>query len=198
MNGCNGGAFNPTNKKTALLDLNDDKNSDLQVSFQPLNFTNTRPKQLNGVQQPSTIQINHQQQNGGNTFVTKASNFKRDIIAEKKRSSIGKYPNYLNNNNVSSNLQQVKSNEYFQPIQVQHSQPVNNQSQQQQTARERLFGINNQSTLAAAAAASEAELMNSRKIAMVKPEQRGGCSEKYLNFFLKLYSNLHYIEIDFN
>ena len=96
-----GGAFNPTgsgSKKTALLDLNDDKNNEIPISFQPVNFTNSRPKQLNGLQQPSTINISglvNQQMTS--SFVQKGSNFKRDVIAEKKRSSIGKYPNYVVN-----------------------------------------------------------------------------------------------------
>jgi hypothetical protein len=101
FNGSSNGAFNPTgsaSKKTALLDLNDDKNNEIPISFQPVNFTNSRPKQLNGLQQPSTINISglvNQQMTS--SFVQKGSNFKRDVIAEKKRSSIGKYPNYVVN-----------------------------------------------------------------------------------------------------
>jgi hypothetical protein len=101
FNGSSNGAFNPTgssSKKTALLDLNDDKTNEIPISFQPVNFTNSRPKQFNGLQQPSTINIsNLVNQQMTSSFVQKGSNFKRDVIAEKKRSSIGKYPNYVVN-----------------------------------------------------------------------------------------------------
>ena len=55
---------------------------------------------------------------------------------------------------------------------------IRQSSQSIPSARERLFGSNQQQQLsaaiaAAAAAAAEAEQMNSRKIAFVKPELRG-------------------------
>lgn len=80
-------AFNSINGKKLTIhsqhqDSSDEHNK--SDSFQPVNFTNSRPRQLN---------INIQQPNHNTAFVpAKNSNFKRDIIAEKKRSSIGKYP----------------------------------------------------------------------------------------------------------
>lgn len=59
---------------------------DLQTSFQPVNFTNNRPKQ----QQNSAINQNIQNQT--NKMIRET----RDFIAEKKRASIGKYPQNLN------------------------------------------------------------------------------------------------------
>jgi hypothetical protein len=59
---------------------------DLQTSFQPVNFTNNRPKQ----QQNSAINQNIQNQT--NKMIKET----RDFIAEKKRASIGKYPQNLN------------------------------------------------------------------------------------------------------
>jgi hypothetical protein len=122
------GAFKPT-----LLDANDE----YQSSFQPVNFTNNRPKQV--------------QQTKCNV-----PNFKRDVIAEKKRSSIGKSV-------------QEKNGEYFHPI------PIHIQSSNNQTARERLFGPNANTT--STAHQVEIEQMNNRKIAMVKPEQRPNCEK---------------------
>lgn len=52
------------------------KEKEIQISFQPINFTNSRPK-------PAQM---------GGMVPNKSTNFKRDFIAEKKRSSIGKYP----------------------------------------------------------------------------------------------------------
>lgn len=90
INNSNGfSAFNSINtssnnlnqtKKTALVDMNDDCNR--QDSFQPVNFT-SRPKQLNS----------SSQQQASTTYVpARGQHFKRDFIAEKKRSSIGKCP----------------------------------------------------------------------------------------------------------
>lgn len=125
------GAFKPT-----LLDANDE----YQSSFQPVNFTNNRPKQV----QQTKVNV---------------PNFKRDVIAEKKRSSIGK-------------CVQDKNGEYFHPIPI-HIQNNN------QTARERLFGpnANTVNTVQQQATPAEIEQMNSRKIAMVKPELRGNCEK---------------------
>jgi hypothetical protein len=93
------GAFNPTKKNNPL-----EITEELSTSFQPVNFTNNRPKQLNIIQQQSQqsiqqlqalnqqIQQQQQQQQQQSSFIVKGTNFKRDIIAEKKRSSIGKYP----------------------------------------------------------------------------------------------------------
>jgi hypothetical protein len=90
----------------------DNTDKEIQIMFQPVNFTNSRPKQLSGMnQQPQGIpyveqmQQQHQQYNNPNSaFTTKnPSNFKRDIIAEKKRSSIGKYP-HNSGNYVTFNL----------------------------------------------------------------------------------------------
>lgn len=81
------GAFNPTTKKTALLDLNDDASS---VNFQPLNFI-SKPKPVQPAQKLVT------------------TNFRREIIAEKKRASIGKYPNNTSSINISSNSGNVNT-----------------------------------------------------------------------------------------
>ena len=80
-------AFNPA-RKTALLDLNEDNYREMPISFQPVNFTNSRPSQNN------LTQVTSQNRNS-------KENFKRDIIAEKKRASIGKYPNNFNVNIIS-------------------------------------------------------------------------------------------------
>jgi hypothetical protein len=61
---------------------------DLQTSFQPVNFTNNRPKQ----QQQQNSAINQNIQNQTNKMIKET----RDFIAEKKRASIGKYPQNLN------------------------------------------------------------------------------------------------------
>ena len=84
-------AFNSINgKKLTIQSQNQDSSDEHNKSdsFQPVNFTNSIPRQLN---------ISIQQPNHNTAFVpTKSSNFKRDVIAEKKRSSIGKYPhNYF-------------------------------------------------------------------------------------------------------
>ena len=90
------GAFNPAKKSSNPLEIIEDQ----PTSFQPVNFTNNRPKQLNIIQQQSQQSIQQlqalnqqiqQQQQQQSSFIAKGSNFKRDIIAEKKRSSIGKY-----------------------------------------------------------------------------------------------------------
>jgi hypothetical protein len=91
------GAFNQPIKKVQHTDMNEDSHG--SSSFQPINFTNNRPKQITVVHQPAQPQPSFQQANTfqqTQTFVPKASNFKRDIIAEKKRSSIGKYPHNQN------------------------------------------------------------------------------------------------------
>ena len=75
------GAFNYPPKKTALLDLKDD----YRDSFQPVNFTQNRPNQNGQNQQPQPKGLRE--------------NFKRESIAEKKRASIGKFPQNLNVNN---------------------------------------------------------------------------------------------------
>lgn len=78
---------------------------EIQISFQPVNFTNYRPKPMSLYQQ----QNNNINGSGGggnsNNYAPatsnsgfKPTNFKRDLIAEKKRSSIGKSPhNYYVN-----------------------------------------------------------------------------------------------------
>ena len=96
MIGNGSGAFNQPIKKMQHPDTNED--SQASSSFQPINFTNNRPKQITVVHQPAQPQSFQQPNNFNQTqaFVPKASNFKRDIIAEKKRSSIGKYPQNQN------------------------------------------------------------------------------------------------------
>ena len=96
MIGNGSGAFNQPIKKMQHPDTNED--SQASSSFQPINFTNNRPKQITVIHQPAQPQSFHQPNSfqQTQTFVPKASNFKRDIIAEKKRSSIGKYPQNQN------------------------------------------------------------------------------------------------------
>jgi len=172
---------NVQSKKTALLDVNDDY-KELPVSFQPVNFTSNRPKQ-------NTDYLKQ------NTFVQPPpppakivrENFKRDSLAEKKRASIGKFPQNLN----YSTVQVQRTNEVFQPIPT-------HRPQHQQSARERLFG-NNQSNYSYMSQVQqqqqqlrqhyqhyqlqqqqqtvESENLNNRKIAMVKPELRGSCEK---------------------
>lgn len=169
------GAFNAVNKKTATptnsdqdqvvntstdngskLEQSDTADKEIQIVFQPVNFTNSRPRQLNIVNQSNMDQQQQQNQqhqihqpvifNQNSAFVPKIAPpaIKRDLIAEKKRSSIGKYPNTL----------PVKPNEYFKPIVQTQTGPasttsnsssntVSSSSQQmQQSARARLFGGN--------------------------------------------------------
>ncbi len=79
----NGSAFNMTKKSTV--------NDELEKSFQPISFCNNRQKQHPPLQQPSTGMSQTLQQQTNR--VLKET---RDFIAEKKRASIGKYPNNLN------------------------------------------------------------------------------------------------------
>ena len=71
------GAFNYTGKhggRSALLDVREESgNRELPVTFQPVNLTHKQ-------QQPRVLR----------------ENFKRDSVAEKKRASIGKFPQNLN------------------------------------------------------------------------------------------------------
>ena len=95
----NGGAFNqPIKKSQQTCEQNED--SQASTAFQPVNFTNNRPRQINVIHQPAQTQSFHQLNSlpQSQLFVAKSSNFKRDIIAEKKRSSIGKYPQNQNGN----------------------------------------------------------------------------------------------------
>jgi hypothetical protein len=142
----NGGNINNVGGTSTPQD-NTDK--EIQIMFQPVNFTNSRPKQFTPMsqqqqqhQQPGQYleqmqhhmhlqiqqqmmqqqqqlmqqqmqqQLQQQQQqqqytNPNSAFTMKnPSNFKRDIIAEKKRSSIGKYPH--NNGNYVT-IQQIQT-----------------------------------------------------------------------------------------
>ena len=172
-------AFNSINgKKLTINHQNSIDEYNKSDSFQPVNFTNSRPRQLHiNVQQPSQ---------NANFFPSKSQNFRREIISEKKRSSIGKFPqNYYvslnfqklkfkliklkinemltSNKNINLKTCLLKPRDYFQPIQ-------NNQI----TARERLFGngaLNIQQNII------DLDSANSRKIALVKPELRGACDK---------------------
>jgi hypothetical protein len=130
-------------------------------------------------------------------FVVKASNFKRDIIAEKKRSSIGKFPN-SNTQNGSRSTIPIQHISQFQPIQIQHIQS-NQPNQSNQSARERLFGQQHlQQNLAAAQAAADlAEQMNNnRKVALVKPELRETCENDMINRFTQQ-NQMEYFDTDY-
>ncbi len=80
----NGSAFNMTKKSTV--------NDELEKSFQPISFCNNGQKQPSPPlqQPPSGMSQTLQQQTNR---VLKET---REFIAEKKRASIGKYPNNLN------------------------------------------------------------------------------------------------------
>ncbi|CAF0760532.1 unnamed protein product [Brachionus calyciflorus] len=168
VNTNNYSAFNSINGKKLTIqsqqhnqDSSDEHNK--SDSFQPVNFTNSRPRQLN---------ITIQQPNHNAAFVpAKNQNFKRDIIAEKKRSSIGKFP------------QNYHAREYFQPIQ-------NNN----QTARERLFGnMSHQQSIGSI----EVDQVNNRKIAMVKPELRGSCDNDLISRFTQQ-NQMEYFDADYS
>lgn len=182
-NELNNGVSNHAQKKTALLDLKDDY-KELPVKFQPVNFTQSRPNQ-NGSnqQQPSQPKVVR-------------DNFKRDSMAEKKRASIGKFPQNLNYSSIQ------KSNELFQPIPSQQ-QSFTNVSKNQQSARERLFGNNqnygyvNQSNQQQQTQNSmESELHNNRKIAMVKPELRTSENELIQRFTQQ--NQMEYFDADYS
>ena len=81
----NGSAFNTTTKKSTAHD-------ELEKSFQPISFCNNGQKhpQPPPQQPPSGMSQTLQQQTNR---VLKET---REFIAEKKRASIGKYPNNLN------------------------------------------------------------------------------------------------------
>lgn len=78
-------AFNSINGKKLTIhhqDSGDEHNK--SDTFHPVNFTNSRPRQLH---------INVQQPNQNASFLpAKSQNSRREIISEKKRSSIGKFP----------------------------------------------------------------------------------------------------------
>lgn len=83
----NTGAFNYTQpKKTSLVDNCKDDYRELPVTFQPVNFTQSRPTH-NGT---------NQQAPPSQPKVVRDGYFKRDSVAEKKRASIGKFPQNLN------------------------------------------------------------------------------------------------------
>jgi hypothetical protein len=114
------GAFNSVKKVVSNEQQDSSLNSsekEIEIKFQPVNFTNSRPKQLTMNQntnntensnnnfmmsssQMSSSQINvcpnsafvpkNQSTCSSNNNNNNHSNFKRDLIAEKKRSSIGK------------------------------------------------------------------------------------------------------------
>lgn len=64
---------------------------EVHVSFQPVNFTNYRPKPMN-LYQTTGVPVNNQFSSANGLKPGTNGNFKRDLIAEKKRSSIGKSP----------------------------------------------------------------------------------------------------------
>jgi hypothetical protein len=205
------GAFNPPVKQQQQQskDLPGSEVVDAAASFQPVNFTQNRPKQINVVHHPASGSTSTAAAAGGSqfqqmgnlqqsqNFVVKASNFKRDIIAEKKRSSIGKFPN-SNTQNGSRSTIPIQHISQFQPIQIQHIQS-NQPNQSNQSARERLFGQQHlQQNLAAAQAAADlAEQMNNnRKVALVKPELRETCENDMINRFTQQ-NQMEYFDTDY-
>jgi hypothetical protein len=163
-------------------------NIDSEQNFKKQNYyNNTNDEPTMDVNKPRLIQpdnSNHQIHNSRNSFNS------RDLIREKRRSSIGRTPNYTvyqapNERNTSTNKTVQNFNENY--ITVQHTNGTtitnglnnnNNKNTNKTSAMERLFGSQRN---------IEQMIMNKpdyKKVAHVKPEIRN--EEKYNLFTLTI------------